>query len=94
MSLWFSVASALLPCTVSVAVQPIVETQYGLLKGLLMSSRGSKRPVVAFLGVPYAQPPVGDPRLALPKPPVAWQGERDATLLGECVRMTLFSSVL
>ena len=64
--------SFLLPLTVNVAARSIiVDTQYGLLKGLQISSKGSRRPFLVFLGVPYAQPPVGDLRLALPQSPVA-----------------------
>ena len=35
--------------------------------------------VAAFLGVPYAAPPVGDLRWKAPAPPAAWDGARQAT---------------
>ncbi|MCW8874110.1 MAG: carboxylesterase family protein, partial [Xanthomonadales bacterium] len=35
-----------------------------------------------FLGVPYAAPPVGERRFALPQPYTAWDGVRDATRMG------------
>lgn len=38
--------------------------------------------VRAFLGVPYAAPPVGDLRWRGPRPVEAWSGVRDATRLG------------
>src|SRR5215831_10908779 len=38
--------------------------------------------ILRFMGLPYAAPPVGPNRFALPKPPQAWQGERDATRPG------------
>jgi para-nitrobenzyl esterase len=38
--------------------------------------------VKAFLGLPYAAPPVGDLRWKAPEPPVKWKGERDATKFG------------
>lgn len=36
----------------------------------------------AFLGVPYAAPPVGELRWAPPAAPAPWSGERDATVHG------------
>jgi para-nitrobenzyl esterase len=45
--------------------------------------RGRRRPgSVAFLGIPYAQPPVGDLRFAQPVPPDPWTTEWDATQYG------------
>src|SRR5664280_1041889 len=38
--------------------------------------------VRAFLGLPYAAPPVGDLRWKAPQPPAKWQGVRDATKYG------------
>ncbi len=35
--------------------------------------------VDAFLGLPYAAPPVGPLRWRAPQPPVSWLGVRDAT---------------
>jgi para-nitrobenzyl esterase len=36
----------------------------------------------AFLGIPYAAPPVGDLRWRAPQPAAPWQGVRDATEVG------------
>jgi para-nitrobenzyl esterase len=36
----------------------------------------------AFLGLPYAAPPVGDLRWKAPQPPAPWKGVRDATNFG------------
>ncbi|RXZ35373.1 hypothetical protein EO081_07070 [Sphingomonas desiccabilis] len=36
----------------------------------------------AFLGIPYAAPPVGSLRWRAPRPAQPWQGERDATRTG------------
>jgi para-nitrobenzyl esterase len=38
--------------------------------------------VTAYLGVPYAAPPVGPARFRPPEPPPSWRGVRDATRVG------------
>ena len=37
---------------------------------------------MAWLGVRYAQPPVGPLRWKAPRPPASWQGTREATRYG------------
>ena len=44
--------------------------------------------IVAFKGVPYAAPPVGDLRWRPPQPVVAWDGVRDATAPGPICMQT------
>lgn len=46
--------------------------------------RGRRRPdgSVAFLGIPYAQPPVGPRRFGVPEPVAAWDDVRDAGAYG------------
>ncbi|HET6810242.1 MAG TPA: carboxylesterase/lipase family protein [Acidimicrobiales bacterium] len=57
-------------------VEPIVETAQGKVRG--RSGEG----VSAFLGIPYAAPPVGSRRFRAPEPPEAWAGVRDALAAG------------
>ena len=51
----------------------VVVTAGGAVKGT------ERDGVLAFLGVPYAKPPVGPLRWRSPEPAVPWSGERDAT---------------
>jgi para-nitrobenzyl esterase len=57
-------------------MNPEVETSYGKLRGV---ARGGH---LAFLGVPFAQPPVGELRFKAPQAPAAWTGVRDALAFG------------
>ncbi|XP_038156018.1 pyrethroid hydrolase Ces2e-like [Cyprinodon tularosa] len=59
---------------------PEVQTKLGRLKGQYVSVKGKEMGVHAFLGVPFAKPPLGPSlRLAAPQPPEGWSGLRDAT---------------
>lgn len=62
-------------------VPPEVNTGYGLLQGTYMTSRDG-RVFSAFLGIPYAAPPVGELRFRPPQQPLRWQGVRRATQEG------------
>ncbi|RKE17965.1 carboxylesterase/lipase family protein [Streptomyces sp. TLI_171] len=57
--------------------------------------RGERRAdgSVRFLGIPYAQPPVGALRFAAPVPPVPWAEERDATAYGPTAQRRPFAEV-
>ena len=55
-----------------------VRVAQGWLRG--QSAGGVHR----FLGIPFAQPPVGKLRWQPPRMPLAWQGTRDATQFGSC----------
>jgi len=53
----------------------VVKTEQGAVHGKLINE-GKVR---AFLGIPYAAPPVGELRWKAPQPPAKWTGVRDAT---------------
>jgi para-nitrobenzyl esterase len=53
----------------------MVKTAQGKVRGNLMNN-GKAR---AFLGMPFAAPPLGDLRWKAPQPAAAWKGVRDAT---------------
>jgi para-nitrobenzyl esterase len=42
-----------------------------------------------FLGVPFAQPPIGELRWRPPVPPQPWKGGRDATRFGPCAEQAV-----
>uniref|UniRef100_A0A671U3Z5 Carboxylic ester hydrolase n=1 Tax=Sparus aurata TaxID=8175 RepID=A0A671U3Z5_SPAAU len=54
---------------------PEVHTKLGSLRGTFVSVKGKEAGVHAFLGVPFAKPPVGPAlRLAAPQPVEGWKG--------------------
>lgn len=58
------------------SAEPIVNISTGGIRGASLGE------VHRFLGIPYAAPPVGALRFALPQPPARWPGVRDATQRG------------
>jgi para-nitrobenzyl esterase len=58
---------------------PRVVLQAGILEG---NHFGPSTKYAAFLGIPYAAPPVGDLRWRPPQPPASWQGVRPANRYG------------
>ena len=56
------------------AIKGPVKTQNGQLSGVPGKNPG----VMAFKGIPFAAPPVGELRWRLPQPPPSWQGVRKA----------------
>ena len=53
---------------------PVVRTAGGVVRGAAVPGGG-----YAFLGLPYAAPPVGNLRWRPPQPAAGWRGLRDAT---------------
>ncbi|VDM31453.1 unnamed protein product [Hydatigera taeniaeformis] len=54
-----------------------VKTMDGTLRGF--ASTVLQKPIITFLGVPFATPPVADLRFKPPIPPKPWKGIREAT---------------
>src|SRR3954451_11054149 len=54
----------------------VVQTSGGAVRGITRTNYD------AWLGIPYAQPPVGRLRLKAPAPAPRWSGVRDATKFG------------
>ena len=71
--------AALSACTEKKAAEVTlqVKTQNGVLEGF--EENGVKK----FLGVPFAQAPVGELRWKVPQPLQAWEGVREAKTFGD-----------
>jgi para-nitrobenzyl esterase len=68
-----------------------VKTEQGKATGKTINEGKVK----AFLGLPYAAPPVGDLRWKAPDPPAKWKGERDATKFGAyCAQNHVFDDMV
>ncbi|NXT62289.1 ACES Acetylcholinesterase, partial [Chaetops frenatus] len=57
---------------------PVVATSAGAVRGFHVPAGPSSR-AAAFLGIPYAQPPLGPLRFAPPRPARPWGGVLDAS---------------
>ena len=55
-----------------------IETDAGPVRGVVQGD------IVAYLGIPYAAPPVGAKRFLPPDPPEHWSAPRDANAWGAC----------
>jgi len=60
---------------------PIVTISEGQVQGatLQLNDGAVNETIEVFLGIPYAQPPVGALRLKKPEPPLPWSGVKNAT---------------
>jgi len=73
------------------AAQLKVKTAQGKVQGKLIND-GKVR---AFLGIPYAAPPVGDLRWKAPQPALPWKGTREATNFGaHCAQNHVFADMI
>ena len=67
--------------------EPVVRTASGLVRGRRNAAGRDAAGrdaagIAVFLGIPFAQPPVGDLRFAAPHPARSWDGVRDAAVFG------------
>ena len=68
-----------------------VKTELGKVQGKTINNGK----VNAFLGLPYAAPPVDDLRWKAPEPPVKWKGTRDGTKFGaHCAQGRVFDDMI
>jgi len=68
-----------------------VRTTAGLLEGLGPSASGAR----AFLGIPFAAPPVGDLRWRAPQPVTPWPGVRKAVAFGpRCAQGRIYDDMV
>ncbi|XP_019632242.1 PREDICTED: acetylcholinesterase-like [Branchiostoma belcheri] len=61
------------------SLSPPVTLTAGPVRGTVLDVSGTQ--VNAYLGIPYAKPPVGELRFKPPVPPDPWQGVYNATVL-------------
>ncbi len=81
---------------VSCSSPPVPTTdQVRISTGILEGIAGNQPGVRAFLGIPYAAPPVGPLRWAPPAPAAAWDGVRKADAFGNrCIQTTPFPDMV
>jgi para-nitrobenzyl esterase len=77
-SLFFGLAACASVLAHAPATGPVVSTMQGKVRGMLLP----KPDGAAFLGVPFAEPPVGDLRWREPAPVKPWSGIREASDFG------------
>ena len=87
MKMWFATVSvALLFTPIAIASAQSDPTQVKVDTGKLQGA--SEDGVVAFKGIPFAAPPVGENRWRAPQPAAKWSGVRDATQYGpDCMQL-------
>ncbi len=83
---------------VSIIDSPVVNTPQGVVRGVWRDSsqRGAPREYArsaAFLGLPFAEAPIGARRFRAPVPAGGWEGVRDATAFGPTPQRRPFGEV-
>src|SRR5215470_13330455 len=85
----FAVLLSAFLATAAFAQQLQVKTDTGTVEGKI---EGASR---AFLGIPYAAPPVGDLRWKAPQPALAWTEVRKSTEFGaRCMQWDVFGDMV
>lgn len=86
------IAGLLLGLAMNSYADPLkVKTGQGKVQGKTINDGKVK----AFLGLPYAAPPVGDLRWKAPEAPAKWKGTRDATKFGaHCAQNHVFDDMV
>ncbi|KAB1273074.1 Carboxylesterase 3 [Camelus dromedarius] len=59
--------------------QPEVDTTLGSVRSRQVGVKGTDRLMNVFLGIPFAQPPLGPSQFSAPRPAPSWEGVRDAS---------------
>ncbi|XP_036604067.1 pyrethroid hydrolase Ces2e-like isoform X2 [Trichosurus vulpecula] len=77
--LTLGVLGLLIPAQGHHADDLIRTTESGQIQGTQIRIKGTDKVVSAFLGIPFAKPPVGALRFSPPQPPDSWSNVRDAT---------------
>ncbi len=85
-------AALVVGLTTMASADPLkVKTEQGKVQGKTINDGK----VNAFLGLPYAAPPVGDLRWKAPEAPAKWKDTRDATKFGaHCAQLPVFQDMI
>lgn len=71
----------LLYCKSAISDDMVIDTEHGLVRGVIYYATHVNRKVHAFLGIPFAKPPLKSLRFRHPQPHGRWQGVYNASKL-------------